>query len=273
MSQIAAVFEELARQELSVQQVATDVKAVGMFRVRKPITVTALVKNLLAAIQGPDRSIKVDGTDITIHRPETITMTISGLRKFEFSPDFPVDVSIMRMNVSVDIRSCEVVTDEETGQPAVLVTTAGKLKPDLMIVCDLESQAPKEPDQSQTDEASLQETVAMLCNQHLVPQKYRGEVLKAVGAAYGPKRIAQRVMVACGAGPGDVGVSGQQAETVAKAIVQDLQRERVVGTGLLFWFQLGYWLVKIFTELLRYQNSRSKRRSAVVSGSADTTGM
>lgn len=272
MSQIAAVFGELAKQQVSSEQSQTDVRAVGMFRVRKPITVSAVVRNLLAAIQGPDRSIQVAGTDITIHRPETITLTISGLRKFEFSPDFPVDVSVMRMNVSVNIRSIEIVTDEETGQPGVLVTTAGKLKPDLMIVCDLGSGEPNGPRPADNDEPGLQETAEMLCNQHLVPEKYRDSVLQAVRVAYGPRRIAQRVIVACGAGPGDVAFTGERAETVAKAIVRDLQRERVVGTGILFWYQLGYWLVKILVELLRYQNSRDQRRGAVTARSTDTTG-
>jgi len=272
MNGFVAAFREYAEhnRDRSANWQGSEIRPVGMFRVRKQVTVSQLVRNILSAVQGDADSIQVDGTDITVHRPKQIAVTITGLRKYEFQPDFPVDVSLMGISVSVNIRSVEIVTDEETGQPAVLVTTAGALKPDLMIVCDLDARKPETPERADDDEASLRDVVTMLCNQHLVPEKYRDRVIGAIGVAYGPRRIAHRVLVAQGAGPIEGGVSGAEAETVARSIVEGLVQERVVNCGMLFWFQLGYWLVKIITELLRYQNSRSRRQAAVVASSAGT---
>lgn len=257
MNPILKGILEVAEQERTVPSASAAVGPVGLFRVRKQITVSALVSNLLAAVQGDGGSISIAGTDIVVHRPEVITVKITKLRKFEFSPDFPVDVDVMRLGVSVDIRSIEIVTDEESGHPAVLVTTASSLKPDLMIVCDIETEKPSGPDES---ELCRDEVVSALFNQHLVPAKHQAAIRNAVRVAFGPRAIAQRTIVACGNGPGSPAFDASMADGLAKSIVVSLVQEKVVSTGLLFWFQLGYWLVRIIAELLKMQHTNQMLR-------------
>ncbi len=142
----------------------------------------------------------------------------------------------MRLGVSVDIRSIEIVTDEETGHPAVLVTTASSLKPDLMIICEME---PAEPESTDRTYRPTTDEVSMVCNQQLVPHKHIGKIQEAVSAAYGPKAIVQRNAVACSNGPGQLGFDVETADQLARAIVEDLVREKVVSTGLLSGSSLG----------------------------------
>lgn len=258
MNPIAAAFFEAAETERP--PVSSGPGPVGMFRIRKPITVSALVRNLLAAVQGDGSVINVVGTDIVVHRPEVITVKITGLRKYEFTPDFPVDVAVMRLGVSVNIRSIEIVTDDETGHPAVLVTTASSLKPDLIIVCDLE-QTPVNPDNRVFKPGSNE--VLMICNQQLVPRKHQEAILDAVDVAYGPKAIALRHVVACSNGPGRTGFDVDTADQLARAIVEDLIKEKVVSAGFLFWWQLGYWMVRIFAELLKIWHTHQNAQGYV----------
>ncbi len=88
MNPIAAAFFEAAETERVVPPVSSGVGPVGMFRVRKAITVSELVRNLLAAVQSESSVINIVGTDIVVHRPETISVKITKLRKYEFTPDF-----------------------------------------------------------------------------------------------------------------------------------------------------------------------------------------
>jgi len=168
------------------------------------------------------------------------------MRRWEFTPNFPVDATLLGMDVSVDISSVELVRDDETGHPAILLTTASSLKPDVLLVCDVGADPGPE---EQTIPEVRRTTVERFIRQIAVPPKYREDVQRSVGVAY-TSGIAQRAM-ASGGIPATGPVKMADSDRVAKQIVVALKEDGVVQGGILFWFQLGYWLIRIISLLIR----------------------
>ena len=218
------------------------VTPVGMFRVRRKATISATVREVLDAVLTDEPVIGLNG--IKLHRPKQIQILMSDLRKWEFTPDFPVDAGVLGVQIDVSIRSIEIVRDEETKHPALLITTASSMKPDVMIVCDVDEVV----DPSDTAAARVSRNTARFIDMHNVPQKHRATITEAVGVAWG-RGIAQRCMAAELPEVGAVGID--EAEAVAEMIVKDLVHQKVVGAGLFFWMQLGYWLVRIIAALIQ----------------------
>lgn len=210
----------------------------GMFTVRRKMEVSAKVEDILAAILTGSGPIVIDG--IKIGRPKSIQITMTEFKRWEFSPAFPVSVSVMGIDVSVDVGSIELIQDGQNG-PALLVTTASSVKPDLLIGFTLKVDRPeileRVPDESE---------VATEFERHKVPAKHRAKIRDAVGAAWGPKQIAPIRMAAV---QGRMDLEG--AEKLARVIVQELVDQKVVSAGLFFWMQLGYWMVKIIAALIQ----------------------
>lgn len=210
----------------------------GMFTVRRKIEVSAKVEEILAAILMGSGQIVIDG--IKIGRPKSIQVTMTEFKRWVFSPAFPVSVSVMGIDVSTDIGSIELIQDGQNG-PALLVTTASSVKPDLLIGFTLKVDRPeileRVPDESE---------VATEFERHKVPAKHRAKIREAVGAAWGPKQIAPIRMAAV---QGSMNLEG--AEKLARVIVQELVDQKVVSAGLFFWMQLGYWMIKIIAALIQ----------------------
>ena len=223
---------------------------VGMFRVRRKVSVKEVVRDILEAVLSDDPVIGLNG--IRLKRPKQIQILMTEMRKWEFTPDFPVDAAVVGISVDVSVRSIELVRDDESGFPALLITTASSVKPDVMLICELESPV------EDTEAVDKQRAAQQLFDKHAVPQKYRGEIQKAVGAAWG-RKIAQTCIAS------EIPIRGQaisigEAESVATMIVQDLVHQQVVGAGLFFWMYLGYWLVKIITALIQLDNAAAGKQ-------------
>jgi hypothetical protein len=225
---------------------ASVVQPVGMFRVRRKTTVSEVVRDVMNSILSSEPKIGLNG--ITVHRPKQIQILMTDLRKWEFTPDFPVDAALLGLSVDVSLKSIELIRDEESGHPAILITTASSVKPDVMIVCELE-------EVQATPDEHLKKRVSSLAVEHAVPKRYLPEVERVVGVAWG-RGIAQKCMTQAFPIRGQ-SVSLDEAEAVARMIVKDLVKEQVVGAGLFFWMQLGYWLVKIIAALIQSNDARS----------------
>ena len=216
---------------------------VGMFRVRRNVTIGEMLRKIMDAVLGTDKVIDVDG--IRVRRPREIAIRMIEMRRWEFTPNFPVDATLLGMDVSVDLSSVELVRDDETGHPAILLTTASSMKPDVMLVCDVG----EKPSEDQTIPEVRRKAVERLIQQMDVPQKYQLDVHRSVGVAY-TSGIAQRAMASSGI-PATGPVKMEDSDRVAKQIVVALKEDGVVQGGILFWFQLGYWLVRIISLLIR----------------------
>lgn len=215
----------------------TGVFGAGMFTVRRKVEVKATVADLLASIMSGVGPVEFEG--IKIGRPEVIQITMRGFKRWEFSPNFPVSVSVMGADISVDISSMELIQDNG---PALLVTTASNLKPDLLIGFTLAVNKPEVPVGNVPDKAEIDQ----VCSRLNVPVRYRQDAIKSVAYAWGPNQIAQTRMMAVQGPMDEDGV-----DRLAKVIVQELVDQRVVSAGLFFWMQLGYWLVKIISALIQ----------------------
>ncbi len=225
------------------------VSPVGMFRVRRKATISATVREILDAVLSDDPVIGLNG--IKLHRPKQIQILMSDLRKWEFTPDFPIDAGLLGVQIDVSVRSIELVRDDETWHPAILITTASSMKPDVMIVCDVDEVI----DNADTAVAKVARDTSRLIERHKVPEKHKAAITEAVGVAWG-RGIAQRCM-SSELPDGGHAIGIEEAESVATMIVRDLVHQKVVGAGLFFWMQLGYWLVKIIAALI--QSDRSSR--------------
>lgn len=239
-SVIASGFREIACTERqgtvqTIDGVTVASAGTGMFVVRRKIEVNAKVEDVLSAILTGSGPIEIDG--IKIGRPKSIQITMTEFKRWEFTPAFPVSVAVMGIDVSADIGSIELIQDGANG-PALLVTTASSVKPDLLIGFTIKVDKPEvtgsAPDASEVDREF---------ERYKVPAKHRAKIHEAVGAAWGPKQIAPIRMSAV---QGDV-----SADEVAKSIVQDLIDQQVVSCGLFFWMQLGYWMIKIISALIQ----------------------
>jgi hypothetical protein len=231
MTQISEAFE---------QAIMRDVKAVGMFRIRRSITVTEFMRDILAAVLSDLPQIAVAG--LIVHRPGSISIQMTGFRDWKMTPPMPISVTALGTNISFDVSEVQLVEDEETGHPALLVTTASGLKPDLMMVFDVSADEPVEPRQ----DAPSHEELSTLFIRHQVPKKYCMVIENVVGVAWGAQQLAPKRMNAFRGT-----MTQESAEDTAELIVQDLIDQQVVRAGLFFWIQLGYWLVKIIAALIQ----------------------
>jgi hypothetical protein len=210
----------------------------GAFKVRRSVTVSQFVRNIIAAVLADSPQIEVNG--IIIHRPQSISIQVAGFREWTMTPDMPISVSALGTQISFDVSSVKLVTDDETGCPALLIATASRLKPDVIIVFDI---GHEEVTNDESPSASELQTQFMI---HDVPEKHQARIADAVACAWGPKQIAP---VRMSASQGPLTVDG--AERLAKLIVQDLVDQKVVSAGFFFWMQLGYWMVKIIAALIQ----------------------
>jgi hypothetical protein len=160
------------------------------------------------------------------------------------TPALPISVKMLGTKVAFDVASIELVRDEDTGGPGVLVTTSSSIKPNVFIVFDVGQ--PPQPADSKSD-VPLDDEVKRLFKHYGLPAQHREDAIVAVREAWGPRRIAVRRMIAS--------QGNADSKVVAKQIVQDLVNERVVSMGLFFWFRLGYWLVKIISALIEARRS------------------
>lgn len=222
--------------------------AVGLFRIRRKVSIKAAVRDILESVLSDDSIIGVNG--IRLHRPKRIQILMTDMRKWEFTPAFPVDAAVIGISVDVSVKSIELIRDEESGFPAVLITTASSVKPDVMLICELESAEPEVV----SDVESKRLEARLLFDKHQVPAKHRQSIETAVTAAWS-RNIAQSCIASEIPKQGCV-VGIDQAEDVATMIVQDLIHKQVVTAGLFFWVQLGYWLVKIIAALIQDGDSR-----------------
>jgi hypothetical protein len=227
MSEVASAFGQAMTAEVT-----------GMFRVRREVTVSQFVRNIIAAVLSDSPQIEVN--QIIIHRPQSIAIQMTGFREWTMTPDMPVSVSALGTHVSFDVSSVKLVTDQETGCPALLITTASRLKPDVMLLFDVGHEEVTKDESPSSSELSSQFMI------HDVPEKYRGKIADAVACAWGPKQIAP---IRMSASQGPLTIDG--AERLATLIVQDLVDQRIVSVGFFFWLQLGYWMVKIITALIQ----------------------
>ena len=210
MTQISEAFE---------QAIVRDVKAVGMFRIRRSITVSEFTREILAAVLSDQPQIVIAG--LIIHRPGSIAIQMNGFRDWRMTPPMPISVTALGTNISFDVSEVQLVEDEETGQPALLVTTASRLKPDVMLLFDVGHEEVTKDESPSSSELSSQFMI------HDVPEKYRGKIADAVACAWGPKQIAP---IRMSASQGPLTIDG--AERLAKLIVQDLVDQRIVSAGL-----------------------------------------
>ena len=209
----------------------------GMFQVHREIQVSAKIESLLASILTGTGPVEFDG--VKIGRPASIQITMTGFKRWEFSPAFPVSVTLLGgIDVAVNLASIELVN--ENG-PALLVTTESKLKPDLLISFTVKADAPEVPAGVPSDTE-----VDGQFEKHKVPSKHREKIRQAVGYAWGPKQIAPIRMQAV-----QGNLDADEADKLARVIVQELVDQQVISAGLFFWMQLGYWLIKIISALIQ----------------------
>lgn len=206
------------------------IPAVGMFRVRRTVEISPKMQQIVAAVLSGQNDIRLDG----------IRIVVPTVKKYTFENPLPVFVTVAGIELDVSVRSVELVVED--GQPAILVTTESSLKPDLVVVLSvIEEQTPEE--RFRVDDATDRALYDLE-----VPKQYHETAKKAMRHAwqYG---IAQDVM---GSWLPKTGAAASQKdlELAAKEIVLQLGQAQVVQMGFLFWFRLGYWLVKIVMMLM-----------------------
>jgi len=236
------VFGEALREAAATDRVVPSGVFGGMFRVTRRVTVSEFASRILTAVMANAGDVEVDG--IIVHRPGSIQITMAGFRSWKMTPALPISVKMLGTKVAFDVASIELVRDEDTGGPGVLVTTSSSIKPNVFIVFDVGQ--PPQPADSKSD-VPLDDEVKRLFKHYGLPAQHREDAIVAVREAWGPRRIAVRRMIAS--------QGNADSKVVAKQIVQDLVNERVVSMGLFFWFRLGYWLVKIISALIEARRS------------------
>lgn len=241
VSTIVRAFHEAAGAGKSAQSAA--IQPSGFMRIRRAIEVSAFLQRILSAMIADTPEIEVDG--IRIYRPADIQIRMTGFRQWSMTPAFPVSVSVMGTQVSVDVSNVQLTTDPELGFPAIMITTASALKPDIMLILE-----GRQEDEESQEDAPEPEEVATLIARYKVPQKYQLQVMNAVKYAWGPKQLAPARMKAITGT-----VTQDSADGMAKEIVNDLMDHQVVSGGLFFWMQLGYWLIRIISALIKARRS------------------
>lgn len=240
------MFYELRSAFREAGCVEKSVSPVGLFIVRRTMSVSDVVKSAMTAVLTDNPVIESNG--IKIHRPHAISILMTDMRKWDFTPAFPVSAQLLGMDVSVDVKSIELVKDSESGNPAVLFTTTSSLRPDVMLICETGNSKPDtKPDSA--DNVRLAETERLLALR-AVPQKYHAAVRQSIVTAWATG-TAQSCIVR-GLQVGSDGITIEESEAVAEMIVNDMiAKKQIAGVGWFFWFQLGYWLIRIIAELIR----------------------
>lgn len=230
------VFGEALKEAAASERVASSQVFGGLFRVTRRVTISEFVRRILAAVLADTGDIEIDG--IIIHRPGVIQITMTGFRSWKMTPAMPISVKMLGTDVAFDISSVELIRDEDTGGPGVLVTTSSSIKPNVLIVFGVAQPDPAVPSSGVPSADEIQK----LLKKHGVPSQHKQVAETAVKEAFGPRRIAVSRMAAS--------QGNADSKMIAKQIVQDLVEQRVVSMGFLFWFRLGYWLVKIIAALI-----------------------
>lgn len=231
------VFGDALREAAASERVApSQAYGGGLFRVTRRVTISEFARRILSAVMADTGDVEIEG--IIIHRPGSIQITMDGFRSWKMVPAMPVSVKMLGTSMSFDIASVELVRDEDTGGPGVLVTTSSSIKPNVLIVFDVAQSNPSVPSSGVPSSDEIQK----LLKRHGVPSQHKQVAATAVKEAFGPRRIAVNRMAAS--------QGNADSKVIAKQIVQDLVEQRVVSMGFLFWFRLGYWLVKIIAALI-----------------------
>ncbi len=230
---IGAIRDGLAECVTSERQAPTmfsTIPVVGMFRVRRTVEISPKMQQIVAALLSGQNDIRLDG----------IRIVFPTVKRYTFENPLPVYVTVAGIELDVSVRSVELVVED--GQPAILVTTESSLKPDLVVVLSvLEEQTPDE--RFRVDDATDRALFDLE-----VPKQYHETAKKAMRHAW-QHGIAQGVMGSMLPKTGGA-ASQKDLALAAKEIVLQLGQAQVVHMGFLFWFRLGYWLVKIVMMLM-----------------------
>lgn len=247
---IRAGLAECITSERAAPTMFSTIPVVGMFRVRRTVEISPKLQQVVAAVLSGQNDIRLDG----------IRIVVPTVRKHTFEKPLPVYVTVAGIELDVSVQSVELVVED--GQPAILVVTESSLKPDLVVVLSvLEESDPDEtfPVDDVTDRALFDLEV---------PKQYHETAKKAMRHAwqYG---IAQGVMGSMLPRTG-VAATRKQMEPVAKEIVRLLGEAQVVQMGFLFWFRLGYWLVKIVMMLMEANQVHDAKQAGIYLGQSTT---
>lgn len=242
MGAVRSGLAECVTSERQAPTMFSTIPVVGMFRVRRTVEISPKMQQIVAAVLSGENDIRLDG----------IRIVVPTVKKYSFETPLPVFVTVAGIELDVSVRSVELVVED--GQPAILVTTDSSLKPDLVVVLSvLEEQTPSE--RFRVDDATDRALFDLE-----VPKQYHETAKKAMRHAwqYG---IAQGVMGSMLPKTGGV-LSKKQMEPAAKEIVRILGEAQVVQMGFLFWFRLGYWLVKIVMMLMEANQAQEAKSRA-----------
>lgn len=247
---IRAGLAECITSERPAPTMFSTIPVVGMFRVRRTVEISPKMQQIVAAVLSGQNDIRLDG----------IRVVVPTVRKYTFENPLPVYVTVAGIELDVSVHSVELVVED--GQPAVLVTTESSLKPDLVVVLSV-LEEPNPDDRFPVDDATDRALFDLE-----VPKQYHETAKKAMRHAwqYG---IAQGVMSSML--PKDaVVLSQREIEAAAKQLVRVLGDAQVVQMGFLFWFRLGYWLVKIVMMLMEANQVHEAKLAGIYLGQSTT---
>jgi len=217
-----------------------DGPVVGLFRVRRELDVSPQVQKIAESVLDGDKDIRIGG----------IRIVIPVSRQYVFATPLPVFVAAVGTEFNVSISKLELIRDEQTSQPAILVTTASSIKPDLVVVLAVLPENKPDTEPSGFD-ISLITTKLLQTNR--VPAQHTAAIIKATQHAWRTgmaTQTASRMLPKTGKK-----ASQHQLEAAAREIVKQLVDQQVVTMGLFFWMRLGYWLLTIIMLLLEQPDS------------------
>jgi len=171
-------------------------------------------------------------------------------RRYDFSPALPVFVAALGTEINVSVASLELVEDEATGQPAVLVTTESSLRPDLVVVL---SCLPEPAPAPSLEEFRVDDLTDKLLYGLSVPSKHHEQIKKATRHAW-TTGVARKTIGDMLPRTGEF-AAPENVEKTAEQIVKYLAEHQVVQMGMFFWFRVGYWLVKVLVALIELQRN------------------
>jgi hypothetical protein len=233
---------ECVQSERTAPNIFSASPVVGMFRVRRTVEISEKLQQVVQAILDGQNDIRLDGIRIVV--PTT--------RRHVFEPALPVFVTMMGTELNVSVASLELI--EDSGQPAILVTTESSLKPDLVLVLSvLPNVAPEDREQK----LRIADMTDRLLLDLQVPKQHHEQTREATRHAW-VHGIAQDVAGTMLPKTGRF-ASPPQLKAAAREIVQQLADQQVIQMGWFFWARLGYWLVKIVMALLEEQQVHETR--------------
>jgi len=219
-SVLAAVREGLIDCEANRRRepnMFSSVPVTALFRIRRTVEISPKLQEIVAAVLQGDRELRVDGIRIVI--PTT--------RRYDFSPALPVFVSALGTEINVSVASLELVEDEATGQPAVLVTTESSLRPDLVVVL---SCLPEPAPAPSLEEFRVDDLTDKLLYGLSVPSKHHEQIKKATRHAW-TTGVARKTIGDMLPRTGEF-AAPENVEKTAEQIVKYLAEHQVVQMGM-----------------------------------------